>query len=303
MSTCPPIAGLAMPPDATRQRWLDPLELVLLGALWGASFMFQRVAAPAFGAAPLAALRVGLGAVMLWPALWSARAAFAAADRRLWPRLAIVGLCNSAVPFVLFAWAASRAPAGIGAITNSLTPLFAALVGAVFFGEQIGWKRGGALLTGFVGVVVLASAKTAGADIGGAVVAGTTAALLYGISINFLRRYVVGLPPVAVAAVTLSGAALFLLPFAAWQWPAAPIPVRAWGAALLLGVLSTGLAFGLYYRLLKRAGLATAVMSTYLVPLFGVGWAWLLLGEQPTWQMAVAGLLIVGSVVLGQRVR
>lgn len=284
----------------TAPRWLTPLELTLLGALWGASFMFQRVAAPAFGAAPLAALRVAMGAVMLWPALWSARAAFAAQPRALWPRLAGIGVLNSAIPFVLFAWAAERAPAGIGAITNSLTPLFAALVGALFFGEVIGWKRGTALLTGFVGVVVLASAKTAGANVGGAVLAGTTAAALYGVAINFLRRSVVGLPPVGVAAITLTSAALFLAPFAVWQWPAEAPPARAWGAALLLGVLSTGLAFGLYYRLLKRAGLATTVMSTYLVPLFGVGWAWLLLGEQPTWQMAVAGLLIVGSVVLGQ---
>lgn len=278
--------------------WLTPLELGLLGAIWGASFMFMRVAAPEFGAAPLVELRLALGALVLLPMLWRARAQF---PRALWPKLALIGAINSAVPFALFAWAAQRAPAGVGAITNAMAVLFTALVGFLFFGEKIGVRRAGALLAGFAGVVVLASGKTAGASIGWAVVAGCSAAFLYGVGVHLVKRHLTGLPPMAVAAATLGTAALLMLPFALAQWPQHAVPGRAWFAAGMLGVLCTGIAYGLYYRLIKRVGPGRAVTVTYLVPLFAVGWAWALLGEPLTVPMAISGALILGSVAMSQR--
>ncbi|WP_330970348.1 DMT family transporter, partial [Lysobacter sp. A3-1-A15] len=148
----------AAPPTSATRAWQTPIDLALLGAIWGASFLFMRVAADDFGAAALVELRLGLGALVLLPFLWRARAAFPA---RLWPRLAMIGAINSAVPFLLFAWAAQHAPAGVGAISNAMTVLFTALIGFLFFGEKIGSRRSVALLAGFVGVVVLASGKTA----------------------------------------------------------------------------------------------------------------------------------------------
>jgi len=143
----------ALPLETPRERsWQTPLELGLLGAIWGASFLFMRVAAKDFGATALVEMRLALGALILLPFLWRARASFPA---KLWPKLALIGAINSAVPFVLFAWAAQRAPAGIGAITNSMAVLFTALVGFLFFGEKIGLQRAIALLAGFVGVVAI----------------------------------------------------------------------------------------------------------------------------------------------------
>lgn len=283
---------------ARTQAWLTPLELGLLGAIWGASFMFMRVAAPEFGAAPLVELRLALGAAVLMPLLWKARAAFAP---QIWPKLALIGAINSAIPFALFAWAAQRAPAGVGAITNAIAVLFTALVGFMFFGEKIGLRRGGALMAGFVGVVVLASGKTAGASIGWAVAAGCAAAFLYGVGVHLVKRHLVGLPPVAVAAATLGCAALLMLPFAIAQWPTHEVPARAWFSAAMLGVLCTGIAYALYYRLIKRIGAGRAVTVTYLVPLFAVAWAWVLLGEPLTVPMAISGALILGSVAMSQR--
>ena len=280
--------------------WLTPLELGLLGAIWGASFMFMRMAAHDFGAAPLVAIRLSLGAIILLPFLWRERAAFAP---MLWPRLALIGAVNSAVPFMLFAWAAQRAPAGVGAITNSMAVLFVALIAFLFYGERIGLRRGLALAIGFVGVAVLASGKVAGASVGLPVAAGTAAALLYGIGANLVKRHLAGLPATAVAAATLTCAALLSWPFAIAQWPAHDVPLRAWSAAAALGVLCTGIAFVMYYRLIARVGAPRAATSTYLVPLFGVAWAWLLLDEPLTWRMAFAGALILGSVVLSQRAK
>ncbi|WNG37694.1 EamA family transporter [Archangium minus] len=280
--------------------WLTPLELGLLGAIWGASFMFMRIAAKDFGALPLVELRLALGALVLMPFLWHARKAF---TPKLWPKLALIGALNSAVPFALFAWAAQRAPAGIGAITNSMAVLFTALVAFLFYGERIGTRRAVGLLAGFAGVVVLASDKVAGASIGWAVAAGTTAAFLYGIGANMVRRHLTGLPAGAVASATLSCAALMMLPFAVATWPAHPIPAVSWLSAGALGVVCSGLAYALYYRLIQRIGAARAVTVTYVVPLFAVAWAWLLLDEPLTLPMLLAGALILGSVALSQRDR
>ncbi|HKZ72688.1 MAG TPA: DMT family transporter, partial [Steroidobacteraceae bacterium] len=208
---------------------------------------------------------------------------------------------NSAIPFVLFAWAAQRAPAGIGAITNAMAVMFTALVAFVLYGERISTRRGIGLLSGFVGVAVLASGKTAGGSVWSAALAGTFAALLYGVGANLIRRQLTGLPAGAVAAATLICASVLIAPFAIATWPEEPIPAASWASAALLGVLCTGAAFVLYYRLIQRIGAPRAATVTYLVPLFGVGWAWLLLDEPLTITMAIAGALILGGVALSQQ--
>lgn len=286
------------PAAATTARdWRTPFELLALGAVWGGSFLFMRVAAPAFGPYALVELRLALGALVLLPFLWLARAQF---PLRLWPRLAAIGIINSALPFLLFAWGAQRAPAGVGAIANAMTVLFTALVGFLFFGERIGTRRAVALMAGFAGVVVLASGKVAGMSVGWAAAAGALASLSYGLGINLVRRHLTGLPPAAVASATLGSAALLVLPFALAAWPEAPVPAASWWSAVALGVLCTGAAFVMYYRLIARIGASRASTVTYLIPLFGVGWAWMLLGEPLTWTMAVAGALILGSVAFSQ---
>jgi len=290
--------SVALPLSANEHAWITPLELAFLGAIWGASFLFMRIAAPDFGPIALVEVRLGLGSLVLLPFLWRARAQF---PRRLWPKLALIGAINSALPFLLFAWAAERAPAGIGAITNAMTVLFTALVGFLFFGEKIGIKRASALLAGFAGVVVLASGKTAGASVGLAVAAGCAASFLYGIGINLVRRHLTGLPPAAVASATLGTSTLLTLPFAIASWPQHEVALKSWLSAGTLGVLCTGIAFVMYYRLIARIGASRASTVTYLIPLFGVAWAWMLLDEPLTLTMGIAAALILGSVALSQR--
>jgi len=278
--------------------WRTPLELLVLGAIWGSSFLFMRIAAKPFGAFALVDIRLALGAIILLPFLWRDRAQF---TRAMWPKLAIIGVINSAIPFLLFAWAAQRSPAAIGAICNAMTVLFAALIGFMFFGEKIGARRAIALLVGFAGVVVLATSKAGGLSVGMAVVAGSSAALLYGVGVNLVRRHMAGLPPAAAAAATLSCAALVVAPFAATHWPDHPIAPIAWASAIAIGIVCTGYAFLLYYRLIQRIGPARAATVTYLVPLFGAAFAWMFLGEPVTPAMLGAGVLILGSVAFSQR--
>jgi drug/metabolite transporter (DMT)-like permease len=278
--------------------WLTPIELTLLGAIWGGSFLFMRVAAADFGPFALVEVRLALGALVLLPFLWRARGLFTAT---LWLQLAWISAINSAIPFVLFAWGAERAPAGIGAITNAMAVMFAALVAFIFYGERIGPRRAVGLLAGFVGVAVLASGKTGGTSAGPAVLAGTSAALLYGIGANVLRRYLKGIPASAVAAATLITASVLLSPVAIYTWPKHPIPAISWVSAVLLGVLCTGTAYAIYYRLIHRIGAPRAATVTYLIPLFAVIWAWLILGEPLTGTMAASGALILAGVALSQQ--
>jgi drug/metabolite transporter (DMT)-like permease len=281
---------------AARRDLVSPVELTVLAAIWGGSFMLQRVAVPEFGALALVEMRLLFGALVLAPFLWLAR-------RLLWQarwRLALIGLLNSALPFVLFAWGAARAPAAIGAITNSMAALFAVLVAWMMFGERIGWWRALGLLAGFAGVIVLVGARDAGLGVAPAAIAGVLAALCYGLSGNLVKRLLAGLPPVASAAATLAWSSLLLAPLAVAWWPQAMPSTTAWLSAITLGVVCTGAAYALYFRLMERLGPTRAATVTYLVPLFAVAWAWLLLGEPLTMVMAVAGALILGGVALNQ---
>jgi drug/metabolite transporter (DMT)-like permease len=278
--------------------WLTPFELLLLGAIWGASFMFMRVAAKDFGSFALVELRLVLGAAILLPFLWRERARFTAS---VWKRAAGIGAINSAIPFALFAWAAQRAPAGIGAISNATAVMFTALVAFALYGERIRLRQGIGLAIGFAGVVVLASGKTDGDSVWQAALAGTFGALLYGFGGNFLRRYLSTLPPAATAAATLTCASVLLAPVAIATWPPIRPPLVSWLSAIALGVLCTGVAYLLFYRLIYRIGAPRASMVTYLIPLFGVMWAWLLLAEPITLTMAVACAMILGGVALGQQ--
>src|ERR1700676_1429166 len=179
------------PPLRPAAHWLTPVEIIVLGAIWGASFLFMRVAAADFGAFALVEIRLALGALILLPFTWQGRAPLAAAG---WWRLAAIGAINSAMPFALFAWAAQRAPAGVIAITNSATVLFTALVALVLYRERISALRCLGLGAGFAGVAILASAKAGGASVGLAVLAGTLASLLYAVGGNLIRRALVRIP-------------------------------------------------------------------------------------------------------------
>ena len=291
-------AGGAPPASVAVNSWLTPVELIALGAIWGASFLFMRVAAKDFGAFALVEMRLVFGAIILLPFLWQARKQFNGA---LWLKLTGIAAFNTAIPFTLFAWGAERAPAGIGAITNAMAVPFTALVAFLFFNEQVGKRRAAGLFLGFVGVAVLASGRTAGGTgVWAAALAGTAAAFLYGVGGNLLRRYLAGVPASAVASATLIGASILEAPLAIYSWPQNPIPALSWVCAILLGVLCTGLAYVLYFRLIHRIGAPRAATVTYIIPLFGVMWAWILLDEALTPSMAVAGALILSGVALSQ---
>ena len=278
--------------------WLDPTELVILGAIWGASFLFMRMAAHDFGPFPLVTLRVGFGALVLLPFLLKYRGKF---PLKSWPKIAVIGAINTLIPFLLFAWASERAPAGVSSIANAMTVLFTALVGTMLFREPMSVKRSLALLLGFAGVLVLALGKTEGASFGLPVLAGVLAAALYGLGAHLVRRHFTGLPAGALACATLLTSTIISLPFSIPLWPKHAIVPEHWFAVIALGVFCSGIAYVMYYRLIQRIGASRASTVTYLIPLFAVTWAWIVLREPLTLNMGIACAMILLSVFISQR--
>lgn len=271
----------------------DLVDLVLLAALWGGSFLFMRYAAPAFGALPLMWLRVAIATVCLLPLLvW--RGQVGALRERIGV-VTVMGLFNSAIPFVLIAWATLSITAGLASILNATVPIMTALIGAVWLRDRLGAGRVAGLVIGMAGVVLLAADK---ADFkpggsGWALLAMVGATLCYGFAANFTKRHLTGVPPMVNAAGSQIVSAVALTPFALWTWPAqSPAPL-AWAAAAVLGVGCTAIAYVLFFRLIERVGASRAVTVTFLVPVFGTLWGALFLGEAVTGSMLLGGAVVL----------
>lgn len=280
----------------------DLRELLPLAAIWGASYLFMRLGAGEFGAVPLAGLRAAIAAVVLLPLLlWRGEWAVL---RRHWKPIAVVGLGNSALPFVCFSYAALTINAGLSSIFSAATPLFAAAIGWLWLKDRLGTARVIGLLIGLVGVFGLAWSKagfkpgTDGAATALAVAACLLATLAYGFSVNFTKKHLAGVPPMATAAGGQLAAALALAVPALWWWPAATPGALAWGSVLLLAVLCTALAYVLFFRLIARVGPANATTVTFLVPAFAVAWGALFLGESLTLQMLLGCAVIFAGTAL-----
>ena len=285
----------------------DLLDLTLLAALWGGSFLFMRYAVPDFGVVPLIWLRVALASVCLLPLLLMKGQLGALRERA--GAVAVMGLFNSGLPFLLIAWATLSITAGLASIMNAMTPVFTALIGALWLGDRLDGRRGLGLLLGLAGVALLAADK---ADFrpggsGWAIVAMLLATACYGFAANHTRRYLQGVPALVNATGTQLVSALVLLPPALWSWPERMPGLGPWLAALVLGVACSALAYLLFFRLIARVGASRAVTVTFLVPVFGTLWGALFLGEPVTASMLAGGAVVLlgtglaTGVIGGQR--
>ncbi len=275
-------------------RLRDALDLLLLAALWGASFLFMRVAAPEFGAFALAALRVGIAAALLVPVVLAQRSGMQLI--RNGKRLAVLGLLTAALPFLCFSYAALSLPTGVSALLNATTPLWGAIIAWAWLRERPSRARSAGLVIGFAGALILF--WTPLPDTGSSLVylaflAALAAPLCYGLAASYAQRYLAHTSPVVNAAGSLGAAAVMLF-VPAWQtWPSHPVSGQAWLCVVLLAALSTAFAYILFFRLLNRIGPVRAVTVTYLVPLFGISWGALLLQEAITPNMILAGCVIL----------
>ena len=279
----------------------NSLQLILLAAIWGASFLFMRMAVDDLGAIAMIQLRVGIGAACLLPILllnFKSKM-----DIRKIAHSSLVGITNSVLPFSLLAYATLYVSAGYTSLLNSSVPLWSAIIAAVWLKDWLTrWQLLG-IFIGFSGMCVLVleqgNLTLTGPTM--AILASTIATISYGFSANYTKRFLSDIPPLYIASISLFSGSLALLPLSITYWPNHPIKTETWVVVTALGVICTALAFIIYFDLIKRVGPTKTVSVTFLIPIFAVFWGFLFLDEEVTIYMIVGCLIIfVGtSLTLG----
>jgi drug/metabolite transporter (DMT)-like permease len=277
------------------------LQLVLLSAIWGGSFPLIRIAAPAFGPLPMACLRCAMAAVVLAVLMRVTRQAWPA--RGAWRGMAVLSLLTVVAPFVFYNWAGLVIPAGYSAVLNAMTPLFGVLAGAVFREERLTGPKLAGCAVGLLGVALLVRLGPVRPDwpILLGVLACIAASACYGFGAILMKRATMAHQPLpASAAVHVAGALILLLPAAAAS-PSVHWRPDALIALTVLGTVTSGFMYWISMRLMREIPASAATSSAFLIPMFGVSWGALFLGEQFTLGMlpGIALVLVACALVTG----
>ena len=276
---------------------VDLGSLLFLGAVWGAAFLFLRIAAPEVGPVWAAEIRLAIGAAVL--VLVAGRATLRLARGRLTTFL-IVGALFSAVPFTLIAVAEVTLPAGFTSLLNAATPLFTAAIAVGFMGQRISMRVGAGLAVGVVAVITLVgwSPLAPGATTILAVVAGLGAPASYAVAGNFARARLADVEPLELATGMVTAGALVALPVAILSGPpGTPAPDGAI-SLLAVGVLSTAVAWPIFFGVLRRTTPTAASTVTFIVPAFAIAWGSIVLAEPVGVGLVVGFGLILVSLLL-----
>jgi drug/metabolite transporter (DMT)-like permease len=280
----------------------DLLRLLVLSAVWGASFIFMRVTAPVLGPVITASSRLILGGLALIVFLLLSRKKLH--WREHWKRYLFMGLINSAIPFLLYAIAALYIPASLSVILNSTAPLFGAVFAALFLAEALTLKKILGLAVSFFGVVLVA--LKGALDLGLASLLASLACLCaascYGLAGVWMRKYGEGLKALPVAAASQFLAGLCLAIFIPLSPQRAPLTLLVSLNLAALAFFCSALAYALYFQLLKNVGPTRALTVSFLMPVFGILWATLFLGEELTAKtLSGSALILLGTYLVSRK--
>lgn len=272
--------------------------LVVLGAIWGSSYLFIKIGVRDLSPAVLIEIRLLFAAPILVAFAWNRYGGQALA--RAWRPGLVLAVLNAAVPFTLIAWGEKRVDSGTAAVANSSVPIFLALL-AVFFvrsERSTGWRLVGVLL-GLVGVAILAGVHPQGGWRGAVGVGAVVVASISYAAANLYagRRMSVGGP--VLAAVSMTGAFVLLLPLALATLPSHAPGWKSVGSGAALGLLGTALAQILSYRMIRLYGSSRSVLVAYTLPAFALFYGAVFLGEGVSLQKLAGLVLISGGVALG----
>lgn len=275
-------------------------ELLILSALWGASFLFMRTTTGEFGPVMLITLRTGIAAIALLPFFLYAKLQHQV--KANWQAILFVGLTNTAIPFCLLSYSTFSLGAGYASILNATAPMFGAIVGFLWLKDNLTHIAIFGLILGFLGVVTLSFAKSAQ----GIeqiipwlpIVSALCATFLYGLAACYTKKHLKGVNVLAVVTGSQCFSVLCLLPVSLFFWPENNPSINSWLQVLVLGLICTAVAYILYFRLIANVGAEKAITVAYLVPVFGVIWGMLFLQEKLTFIMWVGASMVLLGVAL-----
>lgn len=282
-----------------RPWWVD---FILLSAIWGSSFMFTKIAAQDIGAIPTAFCRVAVGALFLLPLLVLRHQT--ALLKQHWKKAFILGIFYAGIPFTAYSFALMTISTSTAAIVNATTALFGALIAWLWLKEKPGLSRSVGLVLGFTGVSLLAlqNAHAAPAEALAAQLIGMLVCLLaplcYGLSASYTKLYFSNIPALVSSTGSQIGATLFLAPFAMLFWPDHGMQLSTIGSLLALGIVCTGLAFIMFFRIIALAGPSKALTVTFAVPVFAAFYGLTFLNETITFTMMLCAVVILVGISL-----
>jgi drug/metabolite transporter (DMT)-like permease len=276
------------------------LKFLLLGTIWGSSFLWIKIALQEVGPLTLVTFRTGFATLGLLVVALVVRPQLH--KKEIWI-LALLGLLNVAIPFALISWSEEHISSGMASILNSTVPLFTIMIAPFFINtEHLNGRRIFGLLIGFSGVIVLMSNQVSGGDSmsGWGIAAMLAAACSYAVSGIFAKRKTAGMKPAVQSLGQMSSSFLFILPTALifeapFHIPTLPI---SYAALMWLGFLGSCAATLLWFSLLNSVGPTRTSMTTYMFPLVGVLLGLIFLGEHVDWHLIAGGVLIILAVVI-----
>jgi drug/metabolite transporter (DMT)-like permease len=273
------------------------VELLLLGAIWGSSFMLMRITSPDFGIWAVVELRALLATLVLLPFVIAKRQL---GDIRVFAKpIFVVALTNTAIPFSLFTYGSLHLPSALTALLNGTAPMFGALLAWLWLKESMTNLAKLGFVCGFVGVYLLSyeTLNFQGVSLV-PVLACLVATFGYGYAICYIKRHLAQAKPLAIAAGSQAISALVLLPMALYfPMPGTP-DLHSWFAVGFLAIVCTGVAYMMYFHLIVNIGPSKAIYVGYLVPMFGLIWGALILDETISGYMIAGGLTILLGIGL-----
>jgi drug/metabolite transporter (DMT)-like permease len=272
----------------------DFARLIALGAIWGAAFLFIRVAAPEIGALANAVLRMLIGGAAL--AVYFRWIGFDPGWRRWVGQYTVAGVLVSAIPFILYGYAAYELPAGMMAVFNATSPMWGAVLAALLLGERLTRRLVAGLVLGVAGVALVTQPAAGTGASALCILAALGAAFMYGLASVYMKRWTGHIPARGMAVGTQLVAGLLLTPLlVVWPPPAMP-SANALVSVFALGLVCGAVGYILFFGLVADVGATGALTVTYLTPVFGVAWGALFLGESLSLVMlAGAALVLLGT--------
>ncbi len=276
----------------------NTIRLILLSAIWGGSFIFMRVISPVLGPVLTASMRTLIAGIFLviifkitnYKIHW----------KRDYRQLIVIGIVNSSIPFFMFAFAALHIPASLSSIMNSMTPMFGAILSAIFLIEPLSVRKSIGLILGTIGVGIVSSLSVSagGLEYYLSIGACLTAAICYGISSIYIKLKASHIEPKAIAAGSQVFAGLALLPFAFLNPVSFVLDFKIVFTVVLFAIICSALAYLLFYELIKDVGPTKALTVTFLIPVFGIIWGYILLGEPVSLSTILGGTVILVGTYL-----
>ncbi len=273
------------------------LQLVGLSALWGGNFLFTRMASPQLGPSLTAASRALLGAITLGLIMRHLKLRW---PREHWRELLLLGAISIAGPHFLYSWSSLYLPAGYSAVLSITSVLFGAVASAWLKEDTLTSPRVAGCIIAFAGImlVVRLGPVHPSRQLMAAAVATIVGSALSGSSAPLLKRATTRMEPLAVTAAIHAAAFVCLLPFALWSLPQARFTASALVAVIIMGIVTSGVAYWLYMRIVQKVSPVAALSSTFMITLFGVFWGHVILNESFTPASYAGGALVLLATLL-----